>query len=333
MLTSLFLVSAATLAFEVLLARLFAVTQWNHLSFMVISLALFGSAASGTFFSLLAPGVGRWRSAHWSLATILFTASLLAAAAGLSRIPLDYNRLTIEPVQALYLLAVYLLLALPFFFSGGLVAGAYMAQPGRSGLIYCLSMAGSAVGALLPALLLPFCSEPSLIVMTALMPLAVPAAMLASDGRKRLGRAGPDRGVFSAALAAGALTLAAGLWLLSPGAESVRGLKTSEFKFISQVRSLPDTRVTAIAADIRGRVDRVESPHLRYAPGLSLRHAEPLPAATAVLTDGDRPVYLYGRDPGAEAFARATLSYIGYEAAGRPGSVLILLSAGGMAVP
>lgn len=333
MLTAVFLVSVSTLAFEVLLARVFAVTQWNHLSFMVISIALFGSAASGTFFSLLAPAVGRWRSSHWSLAAILFSASLLTAAVGLSRIPLDYNRLTFEPVQALYLLAVYLLLALPFFFSGGLVAAAYMALPGRSGLIYCLSMAGSALGVVWPALLLPFGSESSLIVMAALMPLAAPAVMLAADGRKRRGRAAPERGVFPVAVAAGALTLAAGLWLLSPGAERVRVLKPSEFKFISQARSLPDTRVTAIAADIRGRVDRVESPHLRFAPGLSLKHAEPLPAATAVLTDGDRPVYLYGRGPAAETFARATLSYIGYEAVGRPASALILLSAGGLAVP
>ncbi|MCK7507663.1 MAG: hypothetical protein MZV70_28875 [Desulfobacterales bacterium] len=50
------------------------------------------------------------------------------------QIPLDYHRLSLEPVQAAYLLAAYLLLALPFFVSGGLVAAAYMAQPRRSGV-------------------------------------------------------------------------------------------------------------------------------------------------------------------------------------------------------
>ena len=39
-LTAIFLVSFATLAFEVLLTRVFAIGQWNHLSFMVISIAL-----------------------------------------------------------------------------------------------------------------------------------------------------------------------------------------------------------------------------------------------------------------------------------------------------
>ncbi|MCK7507664.1 MAG: hypothetical protein MZV70_28880 [Desulfobacterales bacterium] len=37
-------------------------SQWNHLSFLVISIALFGFAASGTFFSIAAPAVERWRS-------------------------------------------------------------------------------------------------------------------------------------------------------------------------------------------------------------------------------------------------------------------------------
>jgi succinate dehydrogenase hydrophobic anchor subunit len=159
MLTAVFLVSGSTLAFEVLLARVFSVSQWNHLSFLVISIALFGFAASGTFFSIAAPVVARWRSGHWSLLVALFSASMLAAVTGLRQIPLDYHRLSLEPVQAAYLLAAYLLLALPFFFSGGLVAAAYMAQPRRSGVIYFTSMAGSAV-VLMPVPLRPFTANP-----------------------------------------------------------------------------------------------------------------------------------------------------------------------------
>jgi len=333
MLTAVFLVSASTLAFEVLLARVFSVSQWNHLSFLVISIALFGFAASGTFFSIVAPAVERWRSGHWSLLVVLFSASMLAAVTCLGQIPLDYHRLSLEPVQAAYLLAAYLLLALPFFFSGGLAAAAYMAQPRRSGVIYCASMAGSAVGVLLPVPLLPVFSESSLIVIAALGPLAAPAVILTADRRRR-GTAGYGRSAFLAAAAAGPLTLMAGLWLLTPGAERVRDLKPSEFKLLSQIQSFPDTRVVATSRDIRGRVDRVESPHLRFAPGLSLKHTEPLPTATVVLTDGDRPVFLYDRPSAATSlFARDTLSYAGYELAGRPGSVLILLSGGGLAVP
>lgn len=332
-LTALFLVSASTLAFEVLLARVFCLSQWNHLSFLVISIALFGFAASGTFFSVVSPAVERWRGGHWSLLVVLFSASLLAAVTGLRQIPLDYHRLSLEPVQAAYLFAAYLLLALPFFFSGGLLAAAYMTQPRHSGMIYFTSMAGSAVGVLLPWPLLPFFGEPSLIVIAAIGPLAAPAITLTAEWRRRA-TGGHGGGAFRAAAAAGTLTIVAGLWLLTPGSERVRELNPSEFKLLSQIQSFPDTRVVATSRDIRGRVDRVESPHLRFAPGLSLKHTEPLPQATVVLTDGDRPVFLYDRNSAAGvSFARDTLSYAGYDLVGRPGSVLIVLSGGGLAVP
>ncbi len=41
------LTSAGLLAYEVLLTRLFAITQWHHFAYMVISIALLGYGASG----------------------------------------------------------------------------------------------------------------------------------------------------------------------------------------------------------------------------------------------------------------------------------------------
>jgi hypothetical protein len=334
MLTAVFLVSASTLAFEVLLARVFAVTQWNHLSFLVISIALFGLAASGTFLNLWKPSIEQWRQVHGSLLVIFFSLSLLAATVGLNRIPLDYHRLILEPVQALYLLAIYLLLGLPFFFCGALTVVAYMALPQRSGLIYCTSMAGSAAGVLLPVAFLPIASESTLVIAGALAPLIAPGIMLTADWRRlRRGPTACFRSSYLAATTVGTLALAAGVYLLTPAAQGIRELKPSEFKLISQVRSFPDTQVATVAADIRGRVERVDSPHLRFAPGLSLKYSEPLPPAAALLTDGDRPVYLYDRSAAVDRFARATLAYAGYAVVGRPKRVLVLLSGGGLAVP
>ena len=47
------LVSAGVLAYEVLLARLFSIIQWYHFAYMVISIALLGYGASGTFLALV----------------------------------------------------------------------------------------------------------------------------------------------------------------------------------------------------------------------------------------------------------------------------------------
>ncbi|MCG6936292.1 MAG: hypothetical protein LJE73_10405, partial [Proteobacteria bacterium] len=49
---SIALISAGALAYEVLLMRLFSVIQWYHFAYMIISLALLGYGASGTFLSL-----------------------------------------------------------------------------------------------------------------------------------------------------------------------------------------------------------------------------------------------------------------------------------------
>lgn len=46
------LIGVATLAFEILLTRIFSVTTWYHFAFVAISLAPFGIAASGVFVTL-----------------------------------------------------------------------------------------------------------------------------------------------------------------------------------------------------------------------------------------------------------------------------------------
>ena len=161
LLFTIFFVSLATLAFEVLLTRVFAIGQWNHLSFMVISIALFGFGASGTFLSLVEISKNRL-SRHLSSQRFvsvlpgLFSAAAILSFMTLNHMPLDYFRLAVEPIQGLYLMGAYLFLALPFFFSGLIISIGYTTLPEKSGLVYFASMAGSALGAVVPLILLPF---------------------------------------------------------------------------------------------------------------------------------------------------------------------------------
>ncbi len=43
------LLSAAAIALEILLMRMFSIEQWHHFAYMIISVALLGYGASGTF--------------------------------------------------------------------------------------------------------------------------------------------------------------------------------------------------------------------------------------------------------------------------------------------
>ena len=107
------LLSAAALAFEVTLTRLFSVTQWYHFAFLAVSVALLGYGASGTLLSL----VPRWTepppTRRVSRLAVLFAASVVGAYLGLNHLPFDSYRIAWERIQVLYLVLYYLALSLP----------------------------------------------------------------------------------------------------------------------------------------------------------------------------------------------------------------------------
>jgi hypothetical protein len=104
-----FLLSLSSLAYEVLLARVFAFTQWHHLAFLVISIAVFGFGAGGAVVSLAEAGragaprgglasrlTDPSRPAGLGLLCLLFCLSGSASLAFLLAVPLDYFRLPVE---------------------------------------------------------------------------------------------------------------------------------------------------------------------------------------------------------------------------------------------
>ena len=336
-----FLVSFSSLAYEVLLTRAFSISQWHHLSFMVISIALFGFAASGTALNILDFFTTAWEK-HLTAGRpikgiiILFTSSAVAAFVSVNRLPLDYYRLPLETVQALYLLAAYLLFAVPFFFAGTVIALAYAAVPEKTGEIYLATMGGSAAGATAPALLLPFTGEGRLILLIALLPmlmLAWPApAARVGPAACASGRSGVCPGKWKTILAGGAITALAVIFMTVP--ERWVDPRMSPYKSASQVLRFPETVNLGTETGIRGRVDRVSGPAIRFAPGVSLKSRETLPRQEVLYTDGDSGLFLYHlRTESDHRFARFSLAFSGYIAASAPQSALLILGGGGSSIP
>ena len=336
--SAVFLIGFSTLAFEVLLTRIFSIGQWNHLSFMVISIALFGFAASGTYLSIY--NARRGRRLHsfstrktTAILVALYTATTILAFIALNNSPLDYFRLPVEPIQSVYLLIAFILLALPFFFSGLIVAVAYTRLPEKTGLIYFATMSGSAVGAIFPALLLPFYSEGQLVVFCAIIPLVL---MPVGLGRlQTIQTASVSQRSTQIALAFFSMAMILGsIYLVTPYGDRLIRVKPSPYKALSQVLQFPETRIEQTFNNIRGRTDRVTSPYIRFAPGLSLRYLEAITPQEATFRDGDHQLVLYpsvSRD--SIRFAEFTLSYSGYHM--RPGAqkALVVLQGGGTAIP
>jgi len=331
-----FATSVAAIAFEILLTRIFSISQWHHLTFMVISTALFGLALSGTLVGIYTSRRPFWLTGYERQARdrpfiIAFCSGILLSFLAFQKIPLDYAKLPVQPVQVFFLLLTFLVFAVPFFCFGIIMAGAYMSRPDTSWQTYLVNMAGSAAGAAVPFFLVPACGEAPLILLLALMPVAV---VYAAAGIRRffLHRTqppvNPRRRFVNGTLLA---TLFAGLVVLLLCPEMLQ-IRPSEYKALRQLRLFPDTVVRPSARSLRGQVDRVESPYIRFAPGLSLQYQAALPPQSAVFKDGDRQLVCCHAPSHELSFARWSLMSAGYRLRPDPRRVLILQNGGGAAV-
>ncbi|UCF96287.1 MAG: hypothetical protein JSV89_14030 [Spirochaetaceae bacterium] len=326
-----FAVSLTSLCYEVLLTRFFSFSQWNHLSFMVISIVLFGFGASGSVLSLMErriPGLSaRILDSHrFVLLLLLCSLTISGSFLAVKNIPLDYFRMALEWRQGAYLLITFLLLLVPFFCAGSVMSLAFAGMPAQSGWIYFASMLGSAVGALLPAALLPFLGEGRIVLCCALL------LLLLIPLRWQSIRIRVQRWI---------LPLTAALFLLTGALLLYRGgalleIQPSPYKLLPQVLQFPDTSVGSRSNTIRGRLDMLESPYIRFAPGLSLKYTGALPPATFLVQDGDALFVLYDvTDDRSVEFSRYLHSYAGYALRSQPSpnKVLIFQAGGGLSLP
>jgi hypothetical protein len=339
LLTAIFFVSFAALAFEILLTRVFAIGQWNHLSFMVISIALFGFGASGTFLSMVEMSARRQLrhpvpATSVSVLLLLFCAAEILSFLAVNHMPLDYFRLAVEPLQSLYLLAAYFLLALPFFFAGLIISIGYTTRPHKAGLIYFVTMAGSALGAALPALTLPFIEEGRLIILSATAAL-IPAALSVLKTKIKKDRDLPPQSFRRNFVLIGSLAIIAfGGAALTKAVDPIIRIAPSPYKALGQILQFPETRIIESNTGVRGRIDRVQTPYIRFAPGLSLKYTDRLPDQHVIYRDGDNPLVLYDfKEKNAADFAAFMLAFAGYYQVEHPENVLLIQHGGGSGLP
>ena len=179
-----FLVSAATLLFQVTFIRIFSASIWYHFAFLVVSIALFGIGASGAALALV-PGRDR-DSRLRALAPALFAVTAVGAYLGTARIPFSPFFILQQPIQVVYFLLYDLLLLIPFFFSGATVALLLRDWPARAGRLYAFDLVGAACGTVLLYLALPMLGARGAVAVAAALG-ALSAVLLASSRRERVG--------------------------------------------------------------------------------------------------------------------------------------------------
>jgi hypothetical protein len=113
-----FLTSAATLTLQISIIRLLSVAQGYHFAFMVVSMALLGYGASGSFLSSFPSFLRLETSRLLARATGLFSFSALVAYLASNYIPFDLARIAWDRWQIFYIFLYYLVFSIPFFSRG-----------------------------------------------------------------------------------------------------------------------------------------------------------------------------------------------------------------------
>jgi hypothetical protein len=183
----LFLVTLATITYEIALTRIFSVTMWYHFAFVAISVAMFGMTV-GALIVYLRPA---WFPVE-RVAGGLGTSALLF---GVTIVLSLLTQLVVPFAPALSLLGMYsvaftyVVVAIPFVFSGICVTLALTRFPRQLPALYAVDLLGAALGCVLVLVALDATDGPTTVVATALIACAAAAVFLTAIESIRL-RAG-----------------------------------------------------------------------------------------------------------------------------------------------
>ncbi len=268
------LISAGSLAFEISLTRLFAIQQFHHFAFVVISLAVMGIAASGVLLAL------RPKHPPLSVLAIAYAISILLAYLTINHLPFDSYSIAWDQRQIGILLLYFLVAGTPFLLAGWTV-GACLTTAGREAhLPYAANLVGSALGC--PAALAVLASFGG----EGAVALAISLGLLAAF-------------VLTPRISFRVLLIALITLTIWGGIDPPKtlALRLSPYKPLSVISLAPDAQTTITRWSASTRVDVVESNSIHVLPGLSLNAKIELPLQAALFLDGDGPLPINNLSP------------------------------------
>lgn len=318
-----FATALATLILEVALTRLFSIAFWYHFAFLVISIALLGFGASGTFLTIFSSLLNKPnRSLSWL--SLIFSISIITVFIICRQIPFDPARISWDSRQILYILLYSFLLSIPFFFAGLTLSVAISHAPQIVNRIYFSDLSGAGLGALSVSILFPFLEGSGVIIFASLM--AAMASFFFSfwnknvpsiDGQKFL--TVQKINIFLRIICIIIIFI---ILIVKPqNIINYINIPISPYKDLKTALLYPEARILKTDWNSFSRVDVIESPAVRYAPGLSLEYRRPLPSQIGITEDGSglNAITEYKKNPpispllkGGEGGLRGDLEFIPY---------------------
>jgi len=292
-----FIISLSSLAFEISLTRIFSIAYGSHFAYLVISIALLGYGAAGAFLKLFHTLIENKADKLILAGSVLFTASILISYLTVNAIPFEPYEIVWDRKQMIFLPAVFITLSVPFFFSGITVLSAIYHKSNEAGKIYFSDLTGAGAGCFIPLLYF------SLLGGSAVVPAIAAVSLLSSF----------FFGVYTRSklkfLLPLLMLLAVSLPFIMPGYFDIR---ISPYRDLKRALGYEGARITWTVWDAVSRTDVIESPAVRFAPGLSIKYMDELPRQTGITVDGGSLQALTDMEPSRMGFIEHLPSSLPY---------------------
>ena len=265
-------ISVSIIAFQLSLIQILSIVQWYHFAYMIISVALLGFGAAGTFISLfrisLLKNIGSLLPIFMLLSGLFMALSVSVSQSELFRF--DSYKLFFDFSNVWQLVLSYIVFFLPFFFGALSIGLIFVKHVKNIGTLYFANMLGSGIGGLVAVMLMWFFMPEKLPAFISF--LACFAGLLIIPRKLRSG--------FSIFIS---IVIAALVYLyINPGE-----LHLSEYKPLSKTLNLPGSKIIMEESSPYGLIDVVQSSHIRYAPGLSIKFPGTVAVNNAVFNNGN----------------------------------------------
>jgi len=260
-----FFCSFSSLAYEILLTRIFSISLWYHFAFMIISIAMLGIGASGTILALYPKLRNLSNLGHY---TLLLGVSICLSYLLSNQISFDPVRLSWSRLEILKIGLYYITLSIPFFFAGLTVASAFSSLSEKSGLIYAADLLGAGAGSVVILCLLSITApENGVFILSSIV-----LTLTCLTGKMKL------KLIAFACISLNLLFLCFPPEFIKP--------RMSPYKELQMALRYPGAEHLSKYFSPFSRIDIFKSPAARFAPGISLTYLDPLPQQIGISTDG-----------------------------------------------
>jgi hypothetical protein len=277
------LVSAAVIALQIVIMRIFSVGSWAHFGSMVVSLAMMGFGLT----SVVMCAANAWFERNWNLvanlALLAFGPLMVIANLLAQQVPFNAIFLISDAMQKWKLFANFVLYLTPFLAGAFFLGAVFLRMKDVFGRVYFADLVGAGAGGLLLLGCLYLFRPENLIVVPLTLWFVGSLVWFAAQTNRK-----PIPVLIVLAL----LAVAAQFWL--PDALSIPKLAVSDYKGVAYARKFPDNQRIYENASPFGYLEVYSSSYLHFAPGLSDNAAFNLPEMPAnaylgMYIDGEGP--------------------------------------------